>query len=210
MIARGPDVHFRIEDLNDNGEIEIISTEFFSQKLSLIRKINGNWKRTIIDNRLGKAFDIEIKDINADGKKDLLVTNHENDDFASVFAYEIPDNLDEKWTRHTLYSGFKTIQGGMGAGSPGEAMAVHPEVGNDKSKPLILVSGDGSQKAHILTPVSQNPDNWEYKEASFIDVGCTVGKMAVNDVDGDGMLDIFVPAYDNDKIHVLTFEKSKN
>ena len=59
---------------------------------------------------MGKPFDIELHDLNNDGKLDLLATNHENDDKAAVFGYEIPADLTSKWKRHTLYSGFKTLQ----------------------------------------------------------------------------------------------------
>ena len=191
IITQGPDVHFRVADLNKDGEIEIVATEFFGKKLSLIQKINVEWERRVLDDSIGKPFDVAIEDINADGKVDLLVTNHENNEDAGVFAYEIPDNLKDNWRRHTLYKGFKTIQKGAGQGSPGEAMAIHPNK-KKSGKPVILVSGDGTQNAHILRPQSQNSNDWIYSETSFLDAGCT-RKMAANDVDGDGWLEIFVP-----------------
>jgi hypothetical protein len=207
LIAKGPDVHFRIRDLNGDGQIEIVASEFFHKKLTLIEFKDGEWQRHIIDDTLGSAFDLDFDDINNDGKIDLLVTNHEGDKNAAVFGYEIPEDIYSNWTRHTLFSGFVTKQRGVGQASPGEAMAVHPDLNNKDSKPVILVSGDGSQHAHILTPVSEDPNNWEYTEKAFLNAGCTVGKMAVNDVNNDGLLEIFVPAYDNDKIHVFSFSK---
>lgn len=207
FITEGPDVHFRISDLDGNGEIEIISTEFFGKKLSITEQKGNAWERTIIDSNLGSAFDLALEDVNNDGKKDLLVTNHEGDSNASVFVYEVPANIHDKWTRHTIHSGFVTRQKGMGQASPGEAMAVHPSKDSLNSKPVILVSGDGSQHAHILIPISEDPNNWEYKADTFLNAGCTVGKMAVTDVNSDGYLEVFVPAYDKDTVHVFSFSK---
>lgn len=207
MIAKGPDVHFRVADLDDDSIVEIIAAEFFSKKLSLIQRTGDTWIRTLLDDTLGSAFDLELKDINNDGKVDLLVTNHEPDEKAAVFTYEIPENLTDKWTRHTLFSGFVTLQKGINQASPGEAMAVHPDQSNKNMKPVILVSGDGSQNAHILVPASEDPNNWDYTEKSFLNAEATVGKMAVDDVNGDGLLEIFVPSYDKNTIHVFSFTK---
>ena len=207
LIVKGPDVHFRVKDLDGDGIVEILSAEFFHKRFSITTKIDGVWKRRILDDKLGSPFDLEIVDLNNDGKVDVLITNHEGDQSAGVFGYEIPHNLADPWIRHTLFSGFVTRQKGMRQASPGEAMAVHPEINNTNMKPLILVSGDGSQNAHILTPVSEDPDNWSYEEASFLNAGCTVGKMAADDIDNDGMLEVFVPAYDRNKVHVFDFIK---
>ena len=207
IMVNGPDVHFRIKDLNGDGQIEIVATNFFHKKLWLVTKSDGEWTKHLIDGNMGKPFDIELHDLNNDGKLDLLATNHENDDKAAVFGYEIPADLTSEWKRHTLYSGFKTLQKGVGQGSPGEALAIHPNKNDTSSKPVILVAGDGSQKAHMLTPVSQDSNSWEYTEEVVVDVGCTVGKLAIEDVDFDGYMEIFVPAYDKDKIHVLEFTK---
>ena len=177
IITKGPDVHFRIKDLDNDGQIEIVSAEFFHKKVSITRMVDGEWQRTVIDDDMGSPFDIEFHDLNNDGKLDLLATNHEGNAKAAVYAYEIPSDLTSSWTRRTLYSGFKTRQKGVGQGSPGEAMAIHPDVNNTDSKPYIIVAGDGTQHAHILRPVSEDPNNWEYTEEAFLNAECTVGKL---------------------------------
>ena len=62
-------------------------------------------------------------------------------------------------------------------------------------------------KAHLLRPKSEEANNWEYTEEILIDTGCTVGQSAIADIDGDGGVEIFVPAYDKDLIHVFSYIK---
>jgi hypothetical protein len=105
-ISLGPhaDTFFRFEDINGDGIPEIISTEYWGSLLTLIttKDPNGSFgdpsklAYNIIDPNVGKAFDIEIVDLNGDGKKDLLVTNHQGSSdkpTGEVYAYEIPDDI---------------------------------------------------------------------------------------------------------------------
>ncbi|MEB3237391.1 MAG: VCBS repeat-containing protein [Candidatus Sericytochromatia bacterium] len=204
VIAKGPDVHFRVEDLDGDGQPEILATEFFSRKLTLLWQVGGAWQRRVLDDTLGSAFDLDLVDLDGDGKRDLLVTNHEADAKAAVFAYTVPaDFRTASWPRHVLLSGIKTRNGGMNQASPGQAVAFQPEPARPASRPWIVVGGDGSQRAHLLEPVDARPGTWSYRERILADVGCTVGQCAVGDVDGDGRSEIFVPAYDKDTIHVF-------
>ena len=58
-------------------------------------KLNISVSSVLIDDQIGKVFDLEVVDLNGDGKKDLLVTNHQgvgDKVTGSVFAYESPDD----------------------------------------------------------------------------------------------------------------------
>jgi hypothetical protein len=202
----GADVNFELADLNNNGQQEIIATEFFGRKLSLYYKEPGekNFKRRIIDSEIGSAFDLSLIDLNGDGRLNILVTNHEADEKAAVFAYEIPaDPIHDEYKRHILMAGFKTLQPGIGSASPGKALAFHPMPGSKNGKPWIIVSGDGAQKAYLLTPFSDDINDWGYKSAEIYDAKCTVGQIAVGDVNGDGSMEIFIPAYDRDSVEIF-------
>ena len=64
--------------------------------------------KSSLDDTLGAAFDLEY-DLNNDGEKDLLVTNHEGNNKASIYAYEGPSNpFTGDWIRHTLLTDIKT------------------------------------------------------------------------------------------------------
>ena len=88
LITEGPDVNFILEDLTNDGQPEIIATEFFSEKLSVTYKEGSEWKKVIIDDKIKRGFDLEMVDLNNDGKKEILATNHEHNDGSAVFAYE--------------------------------------------------------------------------------------------------------------------------
>lgn len=207
VLKAGPDVHFVIEDLNGDGVLEIIATEFFAKKLSLHWFEGSSLKSRVLDTTLGSAFDVAVVDLNKDGRNDLLVTNHEaRADKAAVFAYEVPSDVKTgTFVRLTLLTNIETRNGGMNQASPGAAFAFHPKVSETASKPHIMVSGDGSQRVHWLIPSSQSANDWQYEERILIDVKGTVGQLAIADINGDGYSEIFVPAYDANKIYAFTF-----
>lgn len=207
VLKAGPDVHFIIDDLNGDGTPEIVATEFFAKKLSLHWFEGSTLKSRDLDTSLGAAFDVSVADLNNDGRKDLLVTNHEAQaNKAAVFAYEVPQDLKTgSFTRHTLLTNIETRNGGMNQASPGAAFAFHPNVHQTSGKPQIMVSGDGSQRVHWLVPTSSSTNSWSYEERILVDVGGTVGQLAIADVNHDGFVEVFVPAYDGNKIYAFTF-----
>lgn len=213
MIGRGPDVHFRVLPATPVYPLTIISTEFSAKKLSAYQmRSDGAFEYKVLDNTLGSAFDIQLSDLNQDGEIDLLVSNHEGDAKASVFAYEFnPTTLDIK-SRHTLLRGIETKQKGIQAASPGPIMAFHPTTkdGMQTNKPWVLVSGDGSQKAHLLVPQDdQDSSNWHYEESVIWNPKSTVGQSTIADLDQDGVLEIIIPAYDANKIGIFSLAPTK-
>jgi hypothetical protein len=110
------------------------------------------------------------------------------------------------YQQHVLATGFPVLQGGQNQASPGAAHAFHPIVANKgKEKPTIVVAGDGSQKAYLVTPNSQDPQDWSYTTTVLHNCTQTVGGIATGDVDGDGITEIFIPCYDNGQLVAYTF-----
>ncbi len=97
---------------------------------------NGVWRSKVLDSKIGSAFDLEVVELNGDGRPDLLATTHEGGSTASIFADEIPtDFKTASWTRHTLLTGIKTEKGGFHQASPGTAFAVQPAPAQPLKKP---------------------------------------------------------------------------
>jgi hypothetical protein len=204
IISQGPDVNFEVLDLNQDGRVEIIASEFFAKKLSIhwqSSEKGETWSSRIIDSDLGAAFDVISHDLNGDGRLDLVVTNHEGTQSASVFAYEIPtDYINEKWTKHVLLTGIVTEVSAFNAASPGSPVIW--EIPGQK--PHILVAGDGSSKVHWLVPQNNFSDSWSYESRIMLDTDSTIGTMALGDINDDGKKELFVPAYDTHHVYVLS------
>merc|ERR1719343_1003010 len=84
-----------------------------------------------------------------------------------------------------------------GTAAPGDAVPFFAETGNEKVKPLVLVSGDNGNYISILVPNKpDDPSDWTYSKQMLDYIGADVGRIAVGDTDGDGYNELFVPAYD--------------
>ncbi|KAJ3217948.1 hypothetical protein HDU67_006976 [Dinochytrium kinnereticum] len=218
VIGKHCDTYFRLIDLNGDGINEIVSTEYWGSALTVISTKDpkgafsnpANLIYNVIDANVGHAFDVEYVDVNGDGKKDLLVTNHQevNETPAgAVYAYEVPDDISlpaSAWTKHTLLDNIPVLRPGDNQASPGSPLAFHPKTG-DKGKPWIVVSGDGSQMAHLLAPNSEDQKDWTYTSTILHNCNNTVGGIAAGDVDGDGFTDIFIPCYNSGELIAYTF-----
>ncbi|XP_022340986.1 uncharacterized protein LOC111135300 [Crassostrea virginica] len=218
VITHGPDVYFRNLKMNTPDGIYdvIVTTEFFAKKLTIhwTTDSQNRWNdlstvhsRTV-DSTAGALFDVEINDINGDGKEDLLVVS--NGMNGSVLAYEIPNDFrTDNFPRHTLATNFIPRTSGQGKGAPGSAFCIRSRPSDKSSRPLVLVSGDDDGRAYFLEPRSNNTQDWTYTKNTFHDAGSgTVGQIAFADVDGDDFIDLFVPNYNLNDISVYTFAES--
>ena len=80
VVTAGPDVMFRIHELDGNPKtLDIVAAQFFSSELKayFIDRSSSQVVQSItIDENVGAAYDLHFVDVNADGKLDLLVSNH--------------------------------------------------------------------------------------------------------------------------------------
>lgn len=228
VTASGPDVGFALEDLDGDGKVEMVAAQFFSASVLAVYSCpeaqwslcnTSNVVRTVIDDTSGPFFTVQHVDLNNDGKKDLLVTNNQDDKGTdgkgSVFAFEQPQkgSLAGTWTRRVLATGYVPIPsstpspGAHSRGSPGAAKAFQARTGAS-GKPQILVSGDDGGFVSVLTALSEDSGSWEYSQEWVCNSTGTMGTPSVADVDGDGFADIFVPFYSSNKVEVYSYEES--
>lgn len=122
-----------------------------------------------------------------------------------MFAYEIPTDLSQPWVRHDLAVGFPVTQGGMNQASPGGAQAFFANDNVKNVKPVIVVAGDASQKAYLLTPNNDAKGDWTFTQSDVHNCKCTVGGIGVGDVNRDGKKELYIPCYDAGYLATYTF-----
>jgi hypothetical protein len=209
-IGAGCDALFRVEDLDGDGIPEVIATSYFTEKLNLYHSNASdgfadpaNVRTVVLDSTAGAVFDSQFVDVDGDGKKDLLVSNHQGDGTGAVYAYEIPATVTyaKGYTRHTLASGFPVDVFGLNEAAPGSPQAFYPTP-DTSGAPYIALAGDAAERAYVLVP---GDADWSYTVTLLHDCGGTVGQLAVADVDGDGYSEVFVPCYDGNTVAAYTF-----
>lgn len=201
-LVDGPDVFFQIEDFDGDGKSDLLACQFFTNKLVLYKNLNwlnptAGFTPTVIDSSIGPVFRSVTGDLNGDGKKEVVVTNHDGSSTGGgVFIYELPS-----FKKTVAASGIVNILSGLGQAAPGAPIIVKPSTSS--AMPSIVVGGDGSGKAWLLTP---KDNNFNYQVSVFLDAGKkTIGQVAGGDVDGDGKTEIFVPEYESGLVHVFRF-----
>ncbi|XP_055958615.1 uncharacterized protein LOC126830593 [Patella vulgata] len=217
VLAHGPDVFFEITSLpTSNGKMDcIVTAGFFSKSLNIYWTTDphGRWddaskiKSRVINNHIKAVFDVDVVDLDKDGKLDLLVTSNDAKS-AAMYAFEIPSDFRTgTFKEHVIATGFAPRASGLGKGAPGSPEVVYENEHHKNGKPMIILSGDDDGRAHLLKPRSTSHGDFTYSMETILDVGSgTVGKIAHKDVDGDGYPEVFIPAYNAGKVYVYTFK----
>jgi len=236
VITKGPGVAFRLIDIDGDGSLEVVATEFFkNQQLALYTCPEASWAEcatkqntveVVISSGEGPFFDLEWVDLNGDGKKDILCTAQQYTEGSyfnketipgRALAFEQPSDWSAgssaAWTRHLLSDGYlPQPQIPQGAGAPGapSSFIMDTAVGG---KPHIVFSSDDGGSVDILEPASQAPEDWTYhrhtiytSQATTSQGVSTIGTALAADVDGDGRAEIIIPSYAENKLVMFSFD----
>jgi hypothetical protein len=194
----GPDIVIKAIDLDGDNVPELVTTAFFDKQILLfgapcndsgvlctwkgVRKVSNPPRVKAISANQGRPFDIELVDLNKDGRVDILATNHQygldcnsNEVVAGrVYALEQPESgkiFDDEWTIHILMDGIRpnvTPKGKRNCRmAPGHAGAIlAPNSGSNDDMPWIVVGGDEASKVWLLQPVR----DWMYESTVVFDI----------------------------------------
>lgn len=162
-----------LDDINGDSKTDIINSSTSLGNISWIDVscVGGKvvFDRTIIDDDLYKAFDVNSIDINGDLKKDVIATVFQN---LGVYWYEAPASSGDPWIQHLADDTFE---------------------GTD------IYTGDIDGDAHMDFVVSGLFDekiSWfEYDQSLWTEILIddainTPGDISLDDLDDDGDLDV--------------------
>jgi hypothetical protein len=192
IIATGPDVGIEADFLPQYpGEVVVFAAQFFDQKLGLYRVSLADGSlidSRIIDSTTLSAYSVQMVDLNSDGKKELLMNNHEKDNTTNgIWAYTIPSDLMTGiFEKHTITTGFKNAFSlTVPNMSPGFPYPIWPNTATEGTERAhILIAGDGDHTVSMATPTG-SASSFEYTRAAIKNEGGTVGALAFSDLDGN-------------------------
>jgi hypothetical protein len=236
----GPDISLDSYDFEGDGVPEIVATHFFTGdtsnpptkgKISIYgAPVGGSWadvnpsafsfaRQADISSDRGFPFEIEIVDLNLDGKMDILATNHQPDACApfpthpgQVYALEQPANGDlfgGAWPSHTLMDDIRPQPSlppvnPPGRLAPGRAQAFSPHAWQEGwTKPHIVVGGDEAGKVWILEPTAWwDSNDWNYQSSVIFDINDFYGPGTTQSApEGVSISTIGAPAVRYDRPH---------
>eukprot|EP00051_Salpingoeca_urceolata_P014863 m.189660 g.189660 ORF g.189660 m.189660 type:complete len:421 (+) comp18212_c0_seq5:173-1435(+) len=203
VITEGPDVYTISRKVNNNT-LEVFSAEFFTTQsvrsyMVALGKGTIIGEPTVIDDTIGPPESLNLVDLNADGNMELLVNSHVGGQGGGVYAFTLPKT--GKSAKYTLATGFPVTEKGSNQASPGILTPFFPTANETSGPPHILVAGDGSQAAYLMTPTG----NFTYNRTTIVTVDGVIGQVAAADIDNDGYSEFFVPDYDKGKLSAYTF-----
>jgi len=70
--------------------------------------------------------------------------------------------------------------------------------------PSILVSGDDAGVVDLLIPTGSSP--FQYEKIRMVNSTGTVGTPAISDLNGDGLAEVIVPLFAENKVAFYSFE----
>lgn len=187
-------VHSLVTDLNKNGNDEIIVSEFghLTGKLSLLTQTDSlNYKKTILLNQPG-TIRVLSKDMNNDGKEDLIALTSQGDESITMLYQE--DNLQFRAEKVIRFSPIY-----------GSSWFELVDFNGDGFDDIITANGDNADKTYIPKPyhgvrihINDGKNNFEEKFFYALN-GAT--RLIARDFDKDNDIDLAIistfPDYTN-------------
>jgi hypothetical protein len=181
-------VHTEIEDLNNDGVPEIVVCDFGNKTggLSLFKKDRAGKYVEDVLLPLPGAIKCYVKDMDGDGKKDIVAMFSQGDE--SVYVFYQKDNLKFKAKRVLRFPP-----------NYGTTDMTLVDYNHDGLTDIITVHGDNADYSQILKPyhgirINLNQGNGVFKEHFFYPI-YGVTRVLAEDFDKDGDIDLACSAF---------------
>ncbi|MBM75634.1 MAG: hypothetical protein CMK59_09550 [Proteobacteria bacterium] len=195
-----------LHDVDEDGDMDAIIPQYFNGSSLIWMENPGTvgpaWTEHTINNTTGKGFDVELADMNGDGRLDVVYGNHNHqlasdpaDQTMGIYWFEIPtpdlvgslSNWDS--TMNVVFEGFYVDE--MDPDMNGAPGVFHTGDINSDGLMDVSVSGDGDDGLYVFV---QELDG-SFTEV-LIDAGTIMaGDHEMTDIDGDGDMDFIWAIY---------------
>jgi len=175
-----------LDDINGDDRLDIVNTLLYGNvSWTDAPYVSGQFEftRTMIDPNLDSAFDVNCLDVNGDSKKDVLVSVFLT---PTIYWYENPTNPGDPWVQHLVTDSYA-------------AADIYTGDINRDNKTDFLASGLWDKKIAWFEYRWEN-GNALWTEHLIDDNINEPGDNSLNDVDGDGDLDVVVCGQKEDQM----------
>jgi hypothetical protein len=181
-------VHTKINDLNNDGTPEIVSCNFGNKTGSLslfVQNKSGKYKEQVLL-PLSGAIKCYIRDMNGDGKKDIVAMFSQGDE--SVYIFYQKDNLKFRAQRVLRFPP-----------NYGTTDMILVDYNHDGLTDIVTVHGDNADysnqpKAYHGIRININAGNDTYKQRFFYPI-YGVTRVLADDFDKDGDIDFVATSF---------------
>ena len=192
LLAEGTGSSNYLADMDCNRKLDIVNSQLgaspdYQGNISWLEPVYKggvvSFERTMIDDNLFKAFDVNVMDVNGDYRKDVVVSIFQKKE---LYWYEAPARTGDPWTKHTISDTFAGTDLYTG------------DINGDRKSELVA-SGLFMNKISFFIP-SGSKDDIQWTEQVLDDNIALPGDISLNDLDGDGDLDVVLAGMGEDQI----------
>ncbi|HUT76334.1 MAG TPA: FG-GAP-like repeat-containing protein [Polyangia bacterium] len=208
----------QVFDLDDDGDLDVLSAEFFIDTIfaqasfAWIEQVAapdaenpaGVWTRHVIADDVGPSIQLAlVPDLFGDGVLRAVGSNHTNvsngEPESGIFVYEIPvDPTDTPWDGTMISEGIVSVQGSQFSPQAAPGIFGWGDIDGDGDLDLA-VSGDGDKRAFVLEQTAPGVFATHVLAAPF----GQAGGMKITDLDGDGNAEIVATCYEENLVAIF-------